>query len=325
VKFEPQTFFIGVIDLFSILLPGALATALVKRAAEPILFPAIFPYHTGETVGWGVFLFASYLLGHFIFLFGSFLDDLTYQRLRNWAKDAEVALLKEIKKQIDDVNKDGKIVLLIGIANQTQDAMEESKQHQKHLLGKIEEEIPQIRDKLQKEPSCEAEHLAALDKIADEIRKYSSRHDSFFHRRFKWILRQIFSENPDLAVNRVLEIKRGYVPDVKGKAVINAFQWAKAHLGIKYPTALVEVQRLEADSKFFRSLVIVLLFLSSWLFWKTFRGNLNCLIALSCLVFCGLSFWRYVERRFKSTQQAYWFVISLEGETVSDLVKLSKS
>jgi len=78
MKFEPEALLIGIIDLFSIMLPGALATALLKRVVEPVLFPAVFPQHTSETAGWVVFPFASYLLGHFIFLFGSFLDDLAY-------------------------------------------------------------------------------------------------------------------------------------------------------------------------------------------------------------------------------------------------------
>jgi len=34
MKFEPRTFLIGIIDLFSTLLPGALVTALRKRAVE---------------------------------------------------------------------------------------------------------------------------------------------------------------------------------------------------------------------------------------------------------------------------------------------------
>src|SRR5262245_6151236 len=107
MKFEPGTLGIGVIDLFSIMLPGALATAALKGAAEPALFPSVFPKYSGETAPWVVFLFASYLLGHFIFLFGSFLDDLLYEWLRKQAKrDEEISLLKGIKKLIDDVNED---------------------------------------------------------------------------------------------------------------------------------------------------------------------------------------------------------------------------
>ena len=97
--------------------------------------------------------------------------------------------------------------------------------------------------------------------------------------------------------------------------VINAFQWAKARLIIQCPSALLEVQRFEADSKFFRSLVVVLLFLAVWLSWKAFSGNLSWLVVLLCLFFSGLSFWRYAERRFKATQQAYWYVITLERST----------
>ncbi|MEO8622850.1 MAG: NUDIX domain-containing protein, partial [bacterium] len=46
---------------------------------------------------------------------------------------------------------------------------------------------------------------------------------------------------------------------IKGRdAGINAFQWAHATLRLRAPAALVEIERLEADSKFFRSLCAAL-------------------------------------------------------------------
>ena len=74
------------IDFFSILLPGAVVTALIKREVEPILFPSVFPKYTSEVEGWAVFLFASYLLGHFVFLIGSWLDDRAYEKIRGATK-----------------------------------------------------------------------------------------------------------------------------------------------------------------------------------------------------------------------------------------------
>jgi len=344
MKFEPGTLFISLTDLFSIMLPGALATALTKRAVEPLLFPAVFPQYTGETAGWVVFLFVSYLLGHFIFSFSSFLDDLVYEKLRHPDKDEEAALLNEITPLIDEMNKDGNIALLKEIAKRAQEAAGATKQEQQSMIEKIEKMAKQMRDNLKDTKECRPS--ATLDKLDKELRKYKKNRAKFFRRLIKWTLKrrltkwalkQLFSETPDLAVNRVLEIKRGYVPDVNGKPVVNAFQWAKAHLAIKCTAASVEVQRLEANSKFFRSLVVVLLFLSGWLFWKAFKGNPNWLLFFStgnvkslpppsefkenpnwllffsCLVFSGLSFLRYVEQRFKAAQQAYWFVIALEG------------
>jgi hypothetical protein len=42
----------------------------------------------------------------------------------------------------------------------------------------------------------------------------------------------------------------------------NTYQWSRAVLRLRAPTALAEVLRLEADSKFFRSLFVVFLFLA---------------------------------------------------------------
>jgi len=336
MKFDPETLFISIIDLFSIMLPGALATALLKRAVEPILFPSVFPQFTGETAGWAAFLFASYLLGHFIFLFGSFLDDLLYDRLLRHARDEEVSLLKAIKERIDVVNKDGKIVLFNEISRLAQEAIKASKQDQKNLLEKFEKAFQEKCNELRNVTAKEGRDLAALNEIKDEIRKYKYWRKSFIHGVFKWFLRRTFSENPDLALNQALEIKKVYTPNANRK-VVNTFQWAKAHLAIKCPTALVGVQRFEADSKFFRSLVVILVPLACWFFWKAFKEspnwllysstgsvksllrlsefkeNPNWLLFLSCLVFGVLSIWRYAERRFKATQQAYWFVITVEG------------
>lgn len=72
---EPQKFYIGLIDFFSILLPGALLTYILKDDAGPIFLGDYYCELEGAE-GWIVFLFSAYLLGHFIFLIGArVLDD----------------------------------------------------------------------------------------------------------------------------------------------------------------------------------------------------------------------------------------------------------
>ena len=75
MNFEPQKFFIGMVDFFSILMPGALLAYL-----GVLLSQGCFRLVGAET--WMVFFFASYLLGHFVFLLGAKLDDLIYEPLR---------------------------------------------------------------------------------------------------------------------------------------------------------------------------------------------------------------------------------------------------
>jgi len=193
LKFDPQSLFLGLIDFFSVLLPGALVVSLLQGALAPRLFGPVFPPIHDETQGWIAFLFCSYLVGHFVFLVGAMLD--------------------------------------------------------------------------------------VVDKPVRE-----------------WF----WPEEKDHTLQEAIRIKQQHIGDDEKREVINAFQWAKVRLAIACPSGLLEVQRLEADSKFFRSLVVVLLGAAVYLFVTVQVG-----LGVASLALLGLSFWRYVERRYKSTQQAF--------------------
>lgn len=229
MNLEPQKFFIGLIDFFSILLPGALLTYLVKDNAGPLILGARYGNLAG-TEGWAVFLFSSYLLGHFIFLLGSWLlDDYLYDRIRTATHDEQIKRL---------------------------------------ALGR-------------KPPSRVMRLVAG------------------------WFIKK----GSDKAVAGAVRIKEHYLDPVGASSAINAFQWCKARLALEHSSALVAVQRFEADSKFFRSLIIVLCVLIPWSFFDGRPG-----IALYTLPLLILAFWRYVDQRLKATSQAYWYVITQEGQ-----------
>ncbi len=232
MKFEPETFFIGIIDFFSILLPGAVVTAVVTPEAKSVLFGPVFPAYAGEAEQWAIFLFASYLLGHFFFFLGSRLDEWVYERIRDATPEGE-----------------------------------------------------QVRMVRGEKPAW---------------------------RLTKRLARDLFGKCPDLAVRQVYGIKEGYLPSVEGKPVVNAFQWSKARLTIQCPAALAEVQRLEADSKFFRTMVVVLVLVAAWVSVRAFWAPSAWGVVLMCLALACLSLLRYVERRFKATQHAYWYLLTLE-------------
>src|SRR5712691_3387679 len=83
MSFEPEKFFIGLMDFFSILLPGALLSYALKDSVGPHVFGSGY-YRLSGAEGWVVFLFAAYLFGHFIFLIGArFLDDYLYDPIRS--------------------------------------------------------------------------------------------------------------------------------------------------------------------------------------------------------------------------------------------------
>ncbi len=236
MAFEPQKFFIGLVDFFSILMPGALLAYLGKDWVQGILFGATtFPLVSVEN--WAVFLFASYLLGHFAFLIGALLDELLYDPFRKCTYHGQIERLAKGKPLASRALQD----------------------------------------------------LAASH----------------------WF----FGSNADRAVTVALRIKARALQPISAENAINAYQWCKARLSKEHPEGFVAVQRFEADSKFFRSLVVVLAILIVVLIgpmWRAFSAQ-QPVLALVCLAGLLLALWRYIDVRFKATQQAYWLVIALEG------------
>ena len=240
MNFEPQKFFIGLLDFFSILLPGMFVTYLgmeliAKLPDSAILFPAV------RETGWAVFLFISYFSGHFVFLIGSILDDLVYGRLRSatdWGQVAELARGND--------------------------------------LGGM--------------------RLRALA---------------------KW--KFLFGKNADATIIQAERIKARSLLWLADGNIINTFQWCKARLALEDPDGLALVQRFEADSKFFRSFVVALLiFAAIYLIYAIVAalfgwGGSWWVRVPICAILAVLALWRYVEQRFKSTQQAYWLIIAKEG------------
>jgi len=95
----------------------------------------------------------------------------------------------------------------------------------------------------------------------------------------------------------------------------STFTWAKTMLMLNAPPALAEVQRFEAESKFFRSMVVVAPvagLLAAWS-WSDHSPSFRlCVVALGLLV-GALSFQRYVTRRRKSVEWACAYVVTLQS------------
>ena len=232
MSFEPQKFFIGLIDFFAILLPGGLLTFLVKDHVGPRLLGNDY-YHLTGTNGWVAFLASSYLLGHFVFLIGAgLLDDYAYDPVRRASYGEQIKKLARGKR------------------------------------------------------------LSPL-----------------FQR---WLSRIFFGKEMDLAVKHAVKIKERQLGPLEASNAINAFQWSKAKLTIEHPQAMEAVQRFEADSKFFRSLVILCILIIAVLVPLKWLDHGSALTWV-CVPIGLLAFWRYVDQRLKATQQAYWYIITEEG------------
>ena len=223
---DPQKFFIGLMDFFSILLPGALLTYLLMGEVGPVLLGERYAKLAG-TEAWAAFLFASYLFGHLVFLLGSWLDEF-YDWARGYTLNAQIRRLA--------------------------------------WRGKL---LP-------------------------------------------WPLRlglwAVFRSESDHALRRVEQIKKRLLSPLQADRAVKTFQWCKVWLNLENQPSLQAVQRLEADSKFFRSFVVVLaVVLITW----PWHHPGSPLVALGVVTLLLLALWRYMEQRWKATNQAYWSVLTL--------------
>lgn len=223
---EPDKFFIGVIDLFSVLLPGAvLAYVLKDHVASGLEVGATYPLDGTEAAL--VFFVASYLAGHFAFLAGSTLDNLVYDPLRRltpWGQIGRLARGKPLRPGV--------------------------------------------------------------------LRRFAA----------SWLL---FGADADRAVMIAQRMKAADLGEGDAAKAINTFQWAKARLSKDHPAGLAAVQRFEADAKFFRSFIIVLVILAVHFMRQEQWG-----VAAACLATLLPATWRYLDQRFKATEQAYRFMIA---------------
>ncbi|HEY8185490.1 MAG TPA: NUDIX domain-containing protein [Pyrinomonadaceae bacterium] len=239
MNFEPQKFFIGLIDFFAILLPGALLTLLVKDNVGPRLLGQAEYYKLVGTNGWVAFIFCGYLLGHFIFLIGSWLlDDHVYEPIKN------------------------------------------------------------------------ANYGEQINRLAKGKR--------LSHLFFRWLSWGFFKKDSELALRQGVRIKDHYLDPLEASNAINAFQWSKARLTLEQPEAMATVQRFEADSKFFRSLVILCLIIVAFLVPLGLVENRRA-IAWLFMALLPLALWRYKDQRLKATKQAYWYILTLEATVGSSL------
>jgi 8-oxo-dGTP pyrophosphatase MutT (NUDIX family) len=119
----------------------------------------------------------------------------------------------------------------------------------------------------------------------------------------------LFGGGADNAVIQAQRIKARALRALEGEDAINAFQWCKAYLTKALPEGLLAVQRFEADSKFFRSFFVVLGTVA-----VVYAARHQWPAAGLCFLGMPPALWRYLDQRFKATQQAYWFLLALEAE-----------
>lgn len=113
--YKPSDFFVGVMDFFSVLLPGAVLAFLCRGLAEKYIFVPPLEKLNGSAEHWVAFVFAAYLLGQFTFLISAtFMDTLydhTYLRYVRRKRDEAFTQAKALQ------GENGKIAGVLKWAN----------------------------------------------------------------------------------------------------------------------------------------------------------------------------------------------------------------
>jgi 8-oxo-dGTP pyrophosphatase MutT (NUDIX family) len=121
----------------------------------------------------------------------------------------------------------------------------------------------------------------------------------------RWLARVLFKRNPDAALLHVLRLKARSLAALAANDAMNAFQWCKARLA-KTSRGTRDRATTRGRLQFFRSFAVLLLITI-----LKYRTKPEYIIGGSILLVVTL--WRYLDQRFKATQQAYWTIIASES------------
>lgn len=104
----------------------------------------------------------------------------------------------------------------------------------------------------------------------------------------------------DATFQAARNVQRAVNEELAGGA-FTTLKWAKAFVQIKASGARVEIDRLEADQKFFRSLVVILTAFAAHFLLREAAP----LAGTTAIAMAVLSYRRYVDQRWKMTELTY--------------------
>ena len=102
-----EKFNLGLLDLLSILLPGGLLVGLVWQSGWVSDWPLFQKIPAGWASG-SVIAASSYVLGHFVHMIASYLDDLVFKKVKDWKWPDEtlVNMVIQIKdREIGEIDR----------------------------------------------------------------------------------------------------------------------------------------------------------------------------------------------------------------------------
>ena len=89
--------------------------------------------------------------------------------------------------------------------------------------------------------------------------------------------------------------------------LVSTYEWAQLKLQKELPLVVQEAERYIADSKFFRSLLLILFVFGFILFF-----NKNYSLSVSCFLIAGFSLIRYFHKRQKAVKTLYKGIVFIE-------------
>jgi hypothetical protein len=132
-----------------------------------------------------------------------------------------------------------------------------------------------------------------------------SRLDRIYDYCRKWLK----PEASDAAYKAADELRKRLTPALgHGKGTFSTLKWARSYIQIHSPQARVEIDQIEANSKFFRSIVVMAALLVAH-FAHAWRPGL----VAAALVMGSLSFVRFCDQRWKLTELSYATAVILDA------------
>jgi hypothetical protein len=288
MDFKPGDFFIGIIDFFSVLLPGALVTFFINAQLHNRIFGEgmLIDYTPDSVSGPIIFLFSSYVLGHIIFSIASFSDGPVYDNfLRGYFSKgkydlAYISANLLMEKYLPQKKLKQEILSAVKFKNRFEGPPGKSSVN--HLEMYRRKQLKKLNKDLYRLRNHSGNPGEKIQELKNKITKWKG---------YGWDeLRNMFIEDNNIEV-------------------INTFKSVCAILHLEKENILQSLMYKEANQKFFRSLYVAFLIIIIIIAIQWARGAITPSAALTAiivgLILSAAAIWHYGNLRFKCTQFAY--------------------
>jgi hypothetical protein len=264
---KPGDFFVGVTDLFSIILPGASLAFVLLKVEEVQHLDVLKLRSLGGTPGYVAFFVTAYLLGHLTNMAGATILDWIYDHTHAaWRRSP----IRE---------------WLYGILQRWQDDWSTTRKS-----------LQTRRDPLYVWTRTWKRWLLRTG------------------RRFRiecLLVRKALFGRPSQPMDVLFHVAKNLSQEAMPKGD-RVYQWTRTWVQLKSPSAFSESERLQANSKFFRGLVVVAIVAA--ILAPKFLEEFAKPGRIACVGISIIAFVRYADLRWKAIHQVYRSFIALRAE-----------